>query len=329
MTNEIFRTRIGNKPFPFMAFKWPFLLFSILVFTMSVYEIWIDGLNFGVDFKGGSKLIYQFDPSIEAPQIRSALKKLDIGEVELVPFGTEAQENQFIIRAKYVENQDIPQLIAQAFQNEFGQDKTQALSVEVVGPKVGADLQKKGILSLILTCVLILIYIGFRFDFLFSPGAIIALIHDVVITAGIFAFFGKEFNLPILAALLTILGYSINDTIVNYDRIRENLKSLRRSIPLKNILDISLTETFRRSMVTTLTTFIVAVILFFLGGGVLHDFAFCLMIGLIFGAYSSLFIASPIYLGLQKLFPQQGLQKLVTKEEQREKEYQERNKAVV
>lgn len=311
-------TCMGKKPFSFTALKWPFMLVSIVCFVWSVYEIGFKGLNYGVDFKGGAKIVYKLDPSLKTEDLQKAANSLGLGDIPIVPFGQEGS-NQYIVRAKYLEDRDVADVLNKGFAAKLGDSKIEALSTEVVGPKVSEDLKRDGLLSLAVTCGLILIYVGFRFDFLFAPGAIVALIHDVVISAGIFAFFDKEFNLPILAALLTILGYSINDTIVIYDRIRENLTKLPKSLGLGDVIDISLTETFSRTIVTSLTVFIVVVTMFFLGGSVLHDFSFCLIVGLIFGSYSSLFIASPIYLGLQKIFPTQGLNKVLMKEEAKRK----------
>lgn len=302
------KTCTGKKPFPFMPLMWPFLIFSVVTFALSVYAIMWHGMNYGVDFLGGTKMTYEFNSGIDAEAIRSASENLDLGEIQIVPFG-DLSGNKYIIRGKYEEGRDTSKVLDAAFTKNFGADKFKNLGAETVGPKVGADLQKKGWLSIAMTCVLLLIYIGFRFDFLFAPGAIIALIHDVFISAGVFAWMGKEFSLPILAALLTILGYSINDTIIIYDRVRENLTKLPKSLTLEEVIDVSLTETFSRTIVTSLTVFIVVLILFLTGGGVLHDFAFCLMVGVAFGTYSSIFIASPIYLGLQKLFPTKGLNK--------------------
>lgn len=304
------KTCTGKKPFPFMPLMWPFIIFSVATFVLSIYVITSRGMNYGVDFLGGVKMVYQFDATVSSDSIRAATKNDELGDIQIIPFGGETS-NRYIIRAKYVENKDVPKILDAQFKQSLGDGKFQNLGSETVGPKVGADLQRKGWLALLATCGFLLIYIGFRFDFLFAPGAIVALVHDVFISAGIFAWMGKEFNLPILAALLTILGYSINDTIIIYDRVRENLSKLSKTLSLSEVIDVSLTETFSRTIVTSLTVFLVVFILFMIGGGVLHDFAFCLMVGVAFGTYSSIFIASPIYLGLQKLFPTQGLNKPV------------------
>lgn len=299
------KTCTGKKPVAFMQLKWVFILISLIFVGLSVYEIAIKGLNFGVDFKGGAKVVAAFESDVTADQVREKMEALNIGDVQVIRFGQDPAKNQLMLRGKYIEGKNVADLMVSTLKKDF--QNVTVLSEEVVGPKVGADLQQKGFLSVVFACILIMAYIGFRFDFLFSPGAVAALVHDIVISVGFFSFFGKEFNLPILAALLTILGYSINDTIVIYDRIRENIKRLPKSTSLVEVINISVTETLRRTIVTSLTVLLVVVTLFYLGGGVLHDFAFCLIIGVVFGTYSSIFIAAPIYVWLQKMFPKQGI----------------------
>ncbi len=318
MQNEELKTCTGKKPLPFMRYKWVFIVISVVIMLASAYEIAVNGINFGVDFKGGTKLIYEFDQTISIGEIRDAVSTLGLGDVQVIQFGRDPKANQYMMRAKYVEGKDVGKLVTGALVGKFGKDRVVVMSQEVVGPKVGHDMRKKGAMSVGLACLLILFYIGFRFDFLFSPGAVVALIHDILISVGFFAFFGKEFNLPILAALLTILGYSINDTIVIYDRIRENITRLPKKTAPVDVVNISVTETLPRTIVTSMTSLMVVIVLFFLGGGVLHDFAFCLMIGIIFGTYSSTFIAAPVYLLFQRLFPKRGLK--ITDPEKEKKE---------
>lgn len=312
MKHKELKTCMGKRPFGFTKFKWPFLILSVLCFSLSLYQLLVVGVNFGVDFLGGSKIVVQFDSGIAETQIREVTDTLNLGEVQVVPFGL-VENNEYVIRAKFIEGKDVVETIQTSFEQKFTAEKFKVLSSESVGPKVGADLQKKGLLSILITCALILVYVGFRFDFFFAPGAVIALIHDVIISAGIFATLGKEFNLPILAALLTILGYSINDTIVVYDRVRENLKKIPEDVPLTDIIDVSLSETLSRTVVTSLTVFFVVVSLYLFGGAVLNDFAFVLMIGLVFGSYSTLFVASPFYVWLQRLFPQKTIRQDIVK----------------
>jgi preprotein translocase subunit SecF len=173
---------------------------------------------------------------------------------------------------------------------------------EMVGPKVGKDLRKKGINAIIFALIGILIYVSWRFKFRFAVGAVVALAHDVLITIGVFSLTNKEFSLPVLAALLTIVGYSLNDTIVVYDRIRENMGRMRREVFEKTV-NISINETLSRTILTSGTTLIVVIVLFLMGGGVIHDFTFALLIGIIVGTYSSIFVASPLVVIWEKRFP--------------------------
>ncbi len=290
-----------------MKLKWPFLFVSIFFMAASVWQITTKGLNYGIDFRGGTKIVYKFAPDVTTDAVRGVVDSLNLGDVQVISFGGDASLNQLMIRAKYMEDKNVFDEINGKLIATFGADKVTMLTQEMVGPKVGDDLRHKAFLSVLITCVLILIYIGFRFDFLFAPGAIIALIHDVLISVGFFAFFGKEFNLPILAALLTILGYSINDTIVIYDRVRENIGRLPKWATTSDVIDVSVTETMSRTIVTSLTVFLTVLVMYFMGGGVLHDFSFCLIVGVVFGTYSTVFIASPVYMWLQQLFPNRGL----------------------
>lgn len=318
MKFETPKTLRGKKPFPYMFYKWPFMLVSLILMGVSVYQLTVKGLNFGVDFLGGVKFSIELNQSVAESKVRSIVELLNLGDVQVVPFATDQPgKKAFVLRAKYIEGKDVSQILKDQLAKSFAADQIQFLSEEVVGPRVGEDLRYKGILSVLLACGLILVYVGFRFDFLFAPGAIVALVHDVLIAVGFFAILGKEFNLPVLAALLTILGYSINDTIIIYDRIRENLLAHHKRYLLSDILDISLTETLRRTIVTSLTVFLVVLVLYYVGGGVLHDFAFCMMVGVVFGSYSSIFIASPIYLALQQMFPGKGMVTLPDREEKR------------
>ncbi|MDO8518727.1 MAG: protein translocase subunit SecF [Deltaproteobacteria bacterium] len=290
--------------FPFMRLKWVFIAISVAFIVASIGLVIGKGLNFGVDFKGGIKLVYQFTRPIGDGEIRGMLGLKGFPDADVIRFGGEA-ENRYLVKTKFIADRNVSQEILAALQAL--DPGASLISEENVGPKVGAELRRRGIFAIILAWILILVYIGIRFDFLFAPGGIVALIHDVTIPIGFFALFGKEVNLPILAASLTIIGFSINDTVVIFDRIRENLRKMPASVPLARLIDISLTETLSRTIVTSLTVLFVVVILFLFGGGVIHDFAFFMIVGVFFGSYSTLFIASPIYLGLQKMFPHHGM----------------------
>lgn len=292
---------------PCMKYKWVFMGVSSVLTLISLFLIFKHGINYGVDFKGGVKSVYQFSKPVGDDELRKSLATEDLGDVELVQFG-QAKDNQYLFKVKYQEGKNMADLVTTALHKVDPQ--VSRLSEETVGPKAGAELRKRGLMAVILTWILILVYIGFRFDFLFAPGAVIALIHDLTITLGFFTFFHKEFNLPILAAFLTILGYSINDTIIVYDRIREKFKKVPASWPISYVMDKSINETFSRTIVTSLTVLFAMVVLFILGGGVLHDFAFCMIVGVVTGTYSSIFVASPVSLGFYNLFPAKGMRVL-------------------
>lgn len=297
---------------PVMKMKWHFMSVSLVLVSASLFFILVKGFNFGVDFRGGVKLVYKFNEPLGDEKIRSILKPLEMGDVQVVQFGEE-KEKSFLVKVKYQEGRDSAGEITKVLEADPSSQGATLLSEEMVGPKVGADLRKRGTFAILLTWVLMLIYIGWRFDFLFAPGAVVALLHDVIIGLGFFAFFGKEVNLSILAAVLTLIGYSVNDTIIIYDRVRENLKKLPASIPLEDLVTQSVNETLSRTIVTSLTVLFAMVILFLLGGGVIHDFAFFMIVGVIVGSYSTIFIASPVYLGLNRLFPHKGLVRRIGK----------------
>lgn len=296
----------GRRLIPVLKLKMFFMGVSLAVIAASLYVIAVHGINFGVDFKGGVKMIYKFAQPTSDGKVREIIEPLGVGDPQVVRFGKK-NENSFLIKVKYQKDREIAREITGKLSEVYGAKNLTLLSEETVGPKVGKELRKRGMFAVGLTWILILIYVGWRFDFLFAPGAVLALFHDIIITLGFFTFFDKEFNLPILAAILTIIGYSINDTIIVYDRIRENLKKLPASVPINDLITLSLNETFSRTIVTSLTALFAMGVLFFLGGGVLHDFAFCLIIGIIVGTYSSIFIATPVYLVLNRLFPHKGL----------------------
>lgn len=314
--NQIKETDQTPSPYknmiPVMKVKWFLISISLAMVGASLFFILKKGFNFGVDFKGGVKLVYKFKSLPGDEKIRSILEPLGMGDIPVVRFG-EKKEKNFLVKVKYQEGRDSAGEITKTLQSDPSTEGAALLSEEMVGPKVGADLRKRGTFAIVLTWVLMLIYIGWRFDFLFAPGAIVALLHDVAIGLGFFAFFDKEVNLSILAAVLTLTGYSINDTIIVYDRVRENLRKLSASIPLDDLVTQSINETFSRTIVTSLTVLFAMVILFVFGGGVIHDFAFFMIVGVIVGTYSSIFIASPIYLGLHQLFPHKGLVRRIGK----------------
>jgi len=287
---------------PFVKYQWFFIAASVVLVLASFVVMMTKGLNYGIDFKGGARLVYQFQQPVTEGEIKTILKGVNLGGAQVVRYG-EVKDNRMAIKVeKAAEHAQVGLTVTKALEGVFGADAVALQEEETVGPRVGKELRKKAWLAVIFAVILMLIYIGYRFDFLFAPGAVVALIHDVLITLGVFALLGKEVNLTILAAFLTIVGYSINDTIVVFDRIRENQHGISRGT-IGKVVNLSLNQTLARTIVTSLTVLFVLVVIFIKGGGALHNFAFALIIGMVLGTYSSLFIASPCYVGMYKLAP--------------------------
>ena len=270
------------------------LICSLVVALIGIGSLVIKGGPlYGIDFAGGTLVQVRFDQAPEVGAIRDALGEEGLGSSVIQSLG----EDKVAIRLKSEEDQadtvsdDVFAILA----NRFGQGSVSLELVEMVGPQVGADMRRKGILSILYAMVGILIYITMRFQFRFALGAIAALVHDITITVGVFSMLDKEFTLPIIAALLTIIGYSLNDTIVVYDRIRENIRRTPKE-KLAVVVNKSINQTLSRTILTSGTTLIVVACLFVLGGEVIHDFSFALMVGVLVGTYSSIYIASPILL---------------------------------
>jgi preprotein translocase subunit SecF len=261
------------------------------------------GPNLGIDFAGGTLVQIKFNKETSVDKIRDALKTINLGNSVIQQFGYQ-DNNEFLVKTEKSSSElkGLSDIIEEALAKTYAAGEYEVRRVEVVGPKVGKDLRQKGMLAMIYAMIGILVYITWRFEFRYAIGSIIALIHDVAITVGIFSLLNKEFTLPIIAALLTIIGYSLNDTIVVYDRIRENLRTQRRQ-PLGQIVNASINQVLSRTILTSGTTLLVVGALFFLGGAVIHDFAFALLVGVIVGTYSSIFIASPTVLAWETIKP--------------------------
>jgi preprotein translocase SecF subunit len=265
-------------------------IFSLILFVTSVLFIFFKGLNYGIDFKGGT-LIELRASSTGASEIRTALNKMDLGDVNVKNFG---QEGDYLIKVEQKEN-DGNKIIPQIKENLSENLKTEInfRRVENVGPKVSSELLQSGIIAISLSLAAMLFYIWIRFEWQFSIGSIIALFHDVVITLGIFSVLSLEINLSIIAAVLTIVGYSMNDTVVIYDRIRENLNKFNR-LNIKEIADLSINDTLARTIITSVTTLLALLSIFILGGEILKGFSFAMILGVVIGTYSSIFVASPM-----------------------------------
>jgi preprotein translocase subunit SecF len=274
---------------------------SIIAIIISVASvIWHGGLNYGIDFAGGTLVQVKFQQTTMTEKLRHALKPIKLDSSIIQQFSP----REFVVRTAESTSdlKGLSSQIEESLNNTYGKGSFEIRRVEVVGPKVGRDLTNKAILAIVFSWIAMLLYIAWRFEFRYGVGGIIALIHDVIICIGAISLFNKEFTLTLVAALLTIIGYSINDTIVVCDRIRENVrKSLKKD--LGEIINDSINQTLSRTILSSLTVFIVVVVLFLLGGEVIHDFAFVLIVGVVTGTYSSIFIATPIVLAWEKYKP--------------------------
>ena len=262
---------------------------SIILFFISIILIAFKGLNYGIDFKGGT-LIELRSNNTEASSIRDVLKNMDLGDVNVKKFG---KEGDFLIKVeqKGDNNKLIPEIKKNLADNLSSEVNFRR--VENVGPKVSAELLQSGIIAISLSLAAMLFYIWVRFEWQFSIGSIIALFHDVTITLGIFSLLSLEINLSIIAAVLTIVGYSMNDPVVIYDRIRENLGKFHK-LDISDVANLSINETLSRTIITSVTTLLALFSIFILGGEILRGFSFAMILGVLIGTYSSIFVASPI-----------------------------------
>jgi preprotein translocase subunit SecF len=251
------------------------------------------GPNYGIDFAGGTLVQVLFEEKTDAAAIKQALAGLDLGSMSVQQFGDEASEFLIRVESSSDELKGLSNQIGDSLETGYGPGKVDIRRVEMVGPQVGKDLRSKGIKAIFYAMIGILVYISWRFEFRFAVGALVALIHDVVITLGVFSLFGKEIDLPIIAAFLAIIGYSLNDTIIVYDRIRENLAKYNKE-SFSFVVNRSINDTLSRTLMTSGTTLLVVLALFVLGGGVIHNFAFAMLVGVLIGTYSSIFVASPL-----------------------------------
>jgi len=283
---------IYNKNISFLKFYKQFYLLSFLLIVVSFISFFSKGLNLGIDFKGGTVIEMQFDKKYSATNIRVALIQQELGDVKVKEFGNN-QTFLAIFEKKSGKSDFIPNV-----KTQLEKSLTETINfrrVEMVGPKISKELTKSGIYAVLIALILMLFYIWLRFEWQFSLGSILALLHDVMLTLGAFSIIGFEFNLSIIAAILTIVGYSMNDTVVIYDRIRENLKKDDKS-DLLDLINISVNETLPRTLKTSITTLLALIAIYFFGGEILRGFSFALIWGVIVGTYSSIFIAAPLIL---------------------------------
>ncbi len=278
--------------FNFINYFKKFNFISLILVLLSLFFVLFKGLNYGIDFKGGTLIEVRIQNNdIRVSDIRDSLNKLNLGDVNVKNFG---ERSDFLIKIEKKLNNN--ESLISEIKTSLDQDLNEEVNyrrVESVGPKVSAELLKSGIISIGLALLMMLFYIWFRFEWQFSLGSIIALFHDVIITLGIFSILSIEINLSIVAAVLTIVGYSMNDTVVIYDRIRENLSKFNR-LEIDQVSNLSVNETLSRTLITSVTTLLALFSIFILGGEILKGFSFAMILGVIIGTYSSIFVASPV-----------------------------------
>jgi preprotein translocase subunit SecF len=274
--------------------------FSLVLTVICMVSIVWKGLNYGIDFAGGTLVQIKFHKEISADDIRRVISKIGIDDSVIQPFGTD----EIVIKTakSSSEIKGLSAMIEDSLNTAYGKGAFQVQRVEVVGPKVGKDLTQKAIMAVVFSWIGMLIFIAFRFEFRHAVGGIVGVIHDVIVVIGIFSIFNIEFTLTIVAALLTIIGYSIHDTIVVFDRVRENVRKDPKK-DIHTVMNESINQTLSRTILTSLTVVLVVAVLYIFGGAVIHDFAFALLVGVIFGTYSSVFIASPVVLAWEKYKP--------------------------
>ena len=278
--------------FNFINYFKKFNFISLILVLLSLFFVLFKGLNYGIDFKGGTLIEVRIQNNdIRVSDIRDSLNKLNLGDVNVKNFG---ERSDFLIKIEKKLNNN--ESLISEIKTSLDQDLNEEVNyrrVESVGPKVSAELLKSGIISIGLALLMMLFYIWFRFEWQFSLGSIIALFHDVIITLGIFSILSIEINLSIVAAVLTIVGYSMNDTVVIYDRIRENLSKFNR-LEIDQVSNLSVNETLSRTLITSVTTLLALFSILILGGEILKGFSFAMILGVIIGTYSSIFVASPV-----------------------------------
>ena len=312
---------VRNTNIDFLGRRRMAMVVSVIVLVVSIGAIAVRGLNFGIDFTGGTLVEVGYSGAVEIQGVRSALDEGGFGDAVVQHFGT---SRDVLIRLpvtaerEEIKAAELSTVVMQSLRKPSGevlaeqagsgnqlcsrngvvQDcAVQMRRVEFVGPQVGDELKEKGGLAMLYALIGILIYVTFRFEWRFAVGSVVALVHDVLITIGVFALFQLDFSLAVLAAVLAVIGYSLNDTIVVFDRVRENFRKLRKSPPIA-VMNQSVNETLPRTLLTSLTTLFVVLSLLFLGGEVIHGFALALLVGVLVGTYSSIFVASPTVLSL-------------------------------
>ena len=284
----------------FIEYRKYFFIFSLFLALISAFSLQFKGLNFGIDFKGGLLLETKFKNDVALESIRNVIVSIEVGDFTLQEL--DKSKDNFLLKIELdnslkSEQENLIKKIKAALEKEFG-DEIDYRRVEFVGPTVSNELIYKGVTAILVAIASMLVYIWFRFELPFAVGAVIALIHDTILTVGMFALTSLEFNLSTVAAILLIIGYSMNDTVVVYDRIRENLKKFRK-VEVFNLLNKSINETLSRTINTTATTIIALLALYYFGGNIIKDFSLAMIWGILIGTYSSILIATPILLNMK------------------------------
>lgn len=293
--------------------KWDFVRMAPLMGGISAFLMVVSlvllatkGLTYGIDFTGGTEIQVRFNQPVEAAELRKVIEEAGVGNPSVQAFGS---ENEFLIRletptaeTEKAQNDLIHASVVklrEAFKAKFNLPDEGILRVDTVGPQVGSELKRNGLLAMFYSLLVLLIYVSLRFDYKYAPGAVICLVHDALLTLGVFSLLGREFNVQIMAAVLTLIGYSLNDTIVTFDRIRETLPQ-NRDMSMGYVVNKGINETLGRTLLTAGTTLLALVALYMFAGGVIEDIAFTLIIGVIVGTYSSIYVAAPLILVMEK-----------------------------
>jgi len=293
---------MSKKNINYVGMFTPAGLISLALILATVVLYFIKGINYGVDFRGGIEVQVKFKSKIDVSDFRQSLSEANIPLSQLQSIGDDSQ-NEFLLKLES-ESVDLNVLsanLATKMNEKYGQGEFEILKTDIVGPKAGAELRLSAFKALFWAILAIMIYLALRFDYKFAPGAIAALVHDVTIIIGVFILTQKEFSLQIVAALLAIIGYSVNDTVVIYDRVRE-IEAAHPNLSMVETINRALNETMSRTIITSLTVFGVSVVMLFFGGAVIHDFFFAMTVGVILGVYSTIFIAVPMTAVFEKYF---------------------------
>ncbi|MBA7490275.1 Protein translocase subunit SecF [subsurface metagenome] len=285
---------IGKKKFDFVNNRRMAYIISTVIILVGLISIIFQGFNYGIDFAGGTLLQIRFDKSVSTTKVRNVLSEFNLSQSTI----QNLSENEFVIRTEKIDSEQRKEILSAFRENLAGLD---ILRVESVGPVIGENLKKLALYALLFAFIGIILYITMRFEFKFSIISILALLHDCLIVLGIFSLLQKEITISIIAAILTIIGYSLNNTIVILDRLRENIKFKTRE-PFENLINLSINQSLSRTINTALTTILPVLALYFFGGNILSDFALALFLGMIAGTYSSIFVASPLLLEWNKIF---------------------------